>query len=141
MLSSTMTVLEENEESLLSDLALITDCAGTGQWVHFGHRKMPHCIVNTDTAIVDAAYFLSSMQDALNDKLLTKTCIKKCNKHYLCLFSCLFNISLVSQLFYNLSVRYKSFIIVLNRTTNDDAEIITYAPAYQLFSWYKKSII
>lgn len=38
MLSSTMTVLGENEESLLSDLALITDCTGTGQWVHFGHR-------------------------------------------------------------------------------------------------------
>lgn len=37
MLSSTVTVLEENEESLLSDLALITACTGTGHRVHFGH--------------------------------------------------------------------------------------------------------
>lgn len=37
MLLSTMSVLDENEESLLSDLAPITACAGRGHWVQFGH--------------------------------------------------------------------------------------------------------
>lgn len=35
VLSLTLTVLEENEESLLAGLALI---ACTGHWVHLGHR-------------------------------------------------------------------------------------------------------
>lgn len=79
MLSSTMTVQEENEESLLSDLAFITDCTGTGHWVHFcGQREMAHCVVNTD--IVDAdVLFLPLMQDALNDKLLNITYIHATN--------------------------------------------------------------
>lgn len=39
MLSLNVTLLEENEESLFSDLALLTACTGTGHWVHSGHRR------------------------------------------------------------------------------------------------------
>ncbi len=45
MLLSTMTVLEQNEESLLSDLALITDCTAqvTGFTLGTGGNGSLHC--------------------------------------------------------------------------------------------------
>lgn len=75
MLSSTMTVLEENEESLLSDLAPITDCTGTGHWVHFGDRgKWLTALSILILLLLEAdVSFLLSMRDILNDKLLRTT--------------------------------------------------------------------
>lgn len=39
MLPSIASVLNENKESLLSDLAAVAACTGRGHWVHFGHRE------------------------------------------------------------------------------------------------------
>lgn len=80
MLSSTMTVLEENEESLISDLALIKDRSLGSLWVQ---SEMAQCIVNTDITVVNAdVSFFTLDVSTLNEKLLIISCIKGIYKHY-----------------------------------------------------------
>lgn len=52
MLPSIASVLNENKESLLSDLAAVAACTGRGHWVHFGHREKWFTAISVLTLVI-----------------------------------------------------------------------------------------